>query len=222
MAFGDMGYITRRELAEQCEWSGSTASMALAHSCDGSKESSGQDDDETCCVCGQDAGDEDDELVFCDGSDCNVIVHQTCYGIKALPEGDWFCDVCLARRAASSKRERDFTPRCPVCPRTDGAFVRTFEGRDGGWAHVNCTLFHGNGVGFEDPEHLKQAAGFQKIEPAYRALKCCFCGTDVDKRSGAKIQCCHGRCQVSFHPSCAIAAKCDIEGVRHPRLVPEA
>jgi hypothetical protein len=27
---------------------------------------------------------------------CNVSVHQSCYDLKSIPEGDWICDVCVA------------------------------------------------------------------------------------------------------------------------------
>ena len=35
---------------------------------------------------------EGDELVFC--SRCEAPVHQHCYGIAVIPDGDWFCETC--------------------------------------------------------------------------------------------------------------------------------
>lgn len=48
-------------------------------------------DDAACDVCGNDESLEDDPIVACDG--CDVAVHQSCYGITRLPDGDWFCAV---------------------------------------------------------------------------------------------------------------------------------
>ena len=45
-----------------------------------------------CCVCADDTGFSNNLLVYCDG--CDVAVHQGCYGIFNVPEGDWFCRRC--------------------------------------------------------------------------------------------------------------------------------
>lgn len=31
-------------------------------------------------------------MVFCDL--CNICVHQACYGIQEIPDGDWLCRPC--------------------------------------------------------------------------------------------------------------------------------
>ncbi|GMF22171.1 unnamed protein product [Phytophthora fragariaefolia] len=54
-----------------------------------------QEDEEMWCrVCFSDQGYLDDPIVQCEK--CSVAVHQYCYGIDAVPEGDdpWFCDFC--------------------------------------------------------------------------------------------------------------------------------
>jgi hypothetical protein len=45
-----------------------------------------------CAVCGDGESKENDAIVFCDR--CNVAVHQNCYGIGELPQGDWLCWPC--------------------------------------------------------------------------------------------------------------------------------
>ena len=52
----------------------------------------GGGDDDICDVCRGAASYADNQIVFCDG--CNVAVHQACYGIDNIPEGDWFCAPC--------------------------------------------------------------------------------------------------------------------------------
>lgn len=37
-------------------------------------------------------GEEGNEMVFCDL--CNICVHQACYGITEIPEGEWLCRPC--------------------------------------------------------------------------------------------------------------------------------
>lgn len=52
----------------------------------------------SCCICFvPDAyTDEDDPVLICEG--CDVNVHMSCYGLagRAVPKGDWFCELCRA------------------------------------------------------------------------------------------------------------------------------
>ena len=47
-----------------------------------------------CCVCGDDIAFDNNLLVYCDGVGCQVAVHQGCYGIVNIPDGDWYCKRC--------------------------------------------------------------------------------------------------------------------------------
>jgi hypothetical protein len=38
------------------------------------------------------------QIVYCER--CDVAVHQACYGIAAVPEGDWLCDPCREHEEA--------------------------------------------------------------------------------------------------------------------------
>ena len=51
-----------------------------------------EDDDAICEVCGDGDSDYGNMILFCDG--CNATVHQCCYDLTRLPQGDWFCNVC--------------------------------------------------------------------------------------------------------------------------------
>merc|ERR1711871_1275043 len=50
--------------------------------------------DEVCDVCREGYSVEGNAIVLCDGEGCNVAVHQLCYGVDQLPDGEWLCDVC--------------------------------------------------------------------------------------------------------------------------------
>ncbi|KAM5289114.1 bromodomain adjacent to zinc finger domain protein 2A isoform 2-T2 [Ctenodactylus gundi] len=58
----------------------------------------------TCLVCRK--GDNDEFLLLCDGCDrgCHIYCHRP--KMEAVPEGDWFCAVCLAQQA-----EEEFTQK---------------------------------------------------------------------------------------------------------------
>lgn len=68
-----------------------------------------------CHICGDDQTTDDNVILLCDG--CNVPVHQECYGVPVVPEGDWFCDGCQASLDAK-------LANCAVCPHTGGALRR--------------------------------------------------------------------------------------------------
>ena len=57
-----------------------------------------------CCVCSDDTGFSNNLLVYCDG--CNVAVHQGCYGIINVPDGDWFCRRCEFKQKNETKHEK--------------------------------------------------------------------------------------------------------------------
>ena len=54
--------------------------------------------DECCAVCFDGDSYDDNPILFCDK--CNVAVHQLCYGIQKIPQGDWICKSCSSRGAA--------------------------------------------------------------------------------------------------------------------------
>lgn len=70
------------------------------------------------------------QIVFCEG--CNVAVHQECYGVPVVPEGDWYCRVCESGRTEV---------KCALCPIKKGAFVPTVQPDQ--WVHVSCAKWHG-------------------------------------------------------------------------------
>ncbi|KIH64758.1 PHD-finger [Ancylostoma duodenale] len=89
-----------------------------------------------CCVCADENGWTDNPLIYCDGPGCEVAVHQGCYGIQEVPEGEWLCAKChvaansytngeLRRNGPSSNGVGHIEARCELCPFGYGALKRT-------------------------------------------------------------------------------------------------
>ncbi|KAL4858297.1 PHD and RING finger domain-containing protein [Chlorella vulgaris] len=56
----------------------------------------------SCMVCG--GGENDDLLLLCDG--CDRACHTYCAGLAGIPEGEWFCEVCVLSRGNRPQRLR--------------------------------------------------------------------------------------------------------------------
>lgn len=48
-----------------------------------------KEEDAKCHICGSGDYEENDLIVFC--GFCGIAVHQSCYGVEEIPEGEWFC-----------------------------------------------------------------------------------------------------------------------------------
>jgi hypothetical protein len=70
-----------------------------------------EDQDAKCSVCNSGDYEEEDLIVFCDN--CNLPVHQSCYGIELIPEESWICYPCRVYGHSNIK--------CWLCPQLGGA-----------------------------------------------------------------------------------------------------
>jgi len=145
-----------------------------------------------CTICWKTTPYEDDPILSCQR--CGMVAHQACYGVSDEDaSGGWQCERCTAFPMGDEKGY-DASFDCCVCPnREDVALKLT---RSGEWIHVSCAYWH-TGPLFGDTERLTDIHHVNDIEPDRGDLVCAFCN-----EQGACLQCCFGRCAVSYHVPC--------------------
>lgn len=157
------------------------------------------DDGVLCAVCASTDGDPSDPIVFCDG--CDLMVHASCYGnplAQAIPDGDWFCSLCIAKKNKPAVRRRS----CCLCPSSGGAMKRTTDGK---WAHISCALLVPE-VFFRDPDG-RDGIDCSRV-PAHRFAKACYI---CEGNKGCALECAQPKCGLGFHVSCGLGAGLCIE-----------
>ncbi|XP_041863897.1 protein Jade-1 isoform X2 [Melanotaenia boesemani] len=152
------------------------------------------DEDVVCDVCRSPEGEDGNEMVFCDK--CNVCVHQACYGILKVPQGNWLCRTCAL----------GVQPKCLLCPKRGGALKPTRSGTK--WVHVSCALWIPE-VSIGCPEKMEPITKVSHIPASRWALSCSLCR----EHTGTCIQCSMPSCIVAFHVTCAFDHGLDMKTI---------
>lgn len=142
-------------------------------------------DEQKCAVCNESECDNSNAIIFCDG--CDIAVHQDCYGVIFIPEGQWLCRRCMI----SKKRKIN----CVFCPSTTGAFKQTENGL---WSHVICGIWIPE-LYFASAGHMEPIEGYELIPKERWKLICYIC----KQKMGACIQCSNRNCFLAYHTTCA-------------------
>ncbi|KAJ3348180.1 nuA3 HAT complex component nto1 [Allomyces javanicus] len=162
------------------EWHHLTAHLSQdAHATTGDHP----DDDGNCIICDDGECENVNAIVWCDG--CNIAVHQECYGVPYIPEGQWLCRRCM---------HPDSPAICVLCGQSEGALKRTTDHK---WAHVLCALWIPE-VTIANTVYM-EPIDVSEVPEERTALVCALC----KRKTGACIQCVHPKCYAAFHVSCA-------------------
>lgn len=145
----------------------------------------GEEQDTKCAVCDDGDCENSNAIVFCDG--CDLAVHQECYGVPYIPEGQWLCRKCQLIGRGS--------PNCIFCPNTEGAFKQT---NTSNWSHLLCAIWIPE-VGIGNQSLMEPVTDVEKVPKSRWKLQCYIC----KQRMGASIQCSNKNCFVAFHVTCA-------------------
>ncbi|KAK3155392.1 hypothetical protein QOZ80_2BG0202710 [Eleusine coracana subsp. coracana] len=157
---------------------------------------------------------ESNKIVNC--SKCKVSVHPKCYGLHAVPEGQWLCAWCTYLESTGSlSKDADGTQSmpCVLCPKEKGALkpvkVEPIQNACVGpakFVHLFCSLWSPE-VFVEDMESMEPVTNLGNVQENRMKLTCSICKI----KHGACVRCSHGTCRTPFHPICARESKHQME-----------
>ncbi|CAD6242208.1 unnamed protein product [Miscanthus lutarioriparius] len=178
---------------------------------------------DVCCL--GESSMESNRIVNC--SNCKVSVHQRCYGLHAVPDGQWLCARCTYLESTGWSLNEDAggtqSMPCALCPKEKGALkpVKVEPTRIAGvghqkFVHLFCSLWAPE-VFVEDMESMEPVLSLENVQENRMKLTCSICKI----KHGACVRCSHGTCRTPFHPICARESKHQMEiwgKSRHPNV----
>jgi hypothetical protein len=155
---------------------------------------------DVCCL--GESSMESNRIVNC--SKCKASVHPKCYGLHAVPDGQWLCAWCMYLESTgwSPIKYAGSTQSmpCVLCPTEKGALkpVKLERAQNAGighmkFVHLFCSLWAPE-VSVEDMESMEPVINLRNVQENRMKLMCSICKV----KHGACVQCSHGTC---FHPS---------------------
>jgi hypothetical protein len=177
-----------------------------------------QDMNAVCSICDDGEVTPENQILFCES--CNVAVHQLCYGIEKVPDGDYYCIACryykrdrlmetmsnrqLTVKDASTTSRTALDPLpicCELCPVRQGAYTQSafHFSSEIKWVHMTCAKWQGlDFVNKNDPSLLEDVTDLKRHFRRL-AVSCCIC----QGKRGAYNKCRQMGCNNWCHVSCA-------------------
>ena len=156
-------------------------------------ESNESDDEDAieCVICSEAECSPANQIVLCDGQDCDVPVHQQCYGVTAVPPGDakWFCERC---KDGISVAKTDTM----CCPSTKDPCTMAVKRTTVNLKYIHCVCAYWNediDVSLDKPVKVDKTV-------VMTGYPCDLCR----KKKGIVVNCQYEGCQKRFHVTCAI------------------
>lgn len=178
-------------------------------------------EDSHCAICDDAEGENSNAIVFCDG--CNLAVHQDCYGVPYIPEGQWLCRKCTVSPENTVVSHQNYPqPKFLFNDYGSPAYFVQMKAalsskRSTEIGCTSCVLFGFQRQGLRTMSLWNLLRGWIKsissvgswcvvayiiLEHMLTSLKlkkCSICGI----RQGACIQCSKSSCFLAFHTTCA-------------------
>lgn len=83
------------------------------------------------CISGDEV--KGNKIVLCDGPNCPIALHQHCHGPLQIPEKEYYCEACEAKKFVNENKR---PVHCAVCGSFSAQYPWTL--RSGRWIHINC------------------------------------------------------------------------------------